>query len=483
VFLVDRSSKDQSSDGNLSVKDRTVKYMNTLFKAKKPLTGCITWLLIIVMLISGGAACASATSVPSQLVAVSECESNKVSVTGVHWFKDSGGAWRVEGVINNNSSKAISKVVTGVETYTKTGQPADQGEDVSAYPLNLQPGDKAPFTAWIDREIPGLDSFKVEVDECVLADPAERGKVEVHASRMAIDNAGIAQVTAELFNPGPKPVLINGLMAAVYDRVGNLIAGDNVRVATRSLAPGESGPVRAALDLPPNSASQISSYKFFMDAVVNTPNKLPLSASENVKIIRHYTDQSGQFHLVGQITNPGPKGLMTSLEATVYSDSSKSVVVDAAYMKTWIPLLPGESLPFDLVGWGALNNTSGLWDQLANQNATISVRLEPFLTWTEDANVASLKLLNENEIVSAGQAIFKGEVQNNLAGSIDNGFVTVVIHQKNGGEIVATGSTPLAVSDSAAPGQVMDYSIIIPLPGNVDLTTLTSEVSATGQLP
>jgi hypothetical protein len=165
--------------------------------------------------------------------------------------------------------------VTGVETYTKSGKPADQGEDVAAYPDDLRPGAQAPFTAWIDREIPGLDHFSVEEDECVLADSAERASVDVHGGRMVLDDAGAAQVTAELVNPGTKAVLVNGLMAAVYDQAGALIAADYVNVATRYLQPGESGPVRASLDLPPGGAQQVKSYKFFMDAMVDQPAPLP----------------------------------------------------------------------------------------------------------------------------------------------------------------------------------------------------------------
>jgi hypothetical protein len=451
--------------------------------SKMTIHGWIFRLLILLGLMSASVACASSSVGPSQVSAVSACQADKVTVTGVHWFKDSHGAWRVVGVINNASSEAVSKVVTGVETYTKIGQPADQGEDVSAYPDDLQPGAQAPFTAWIDREIPGLDHFKVEVDECVIADPAERGSVKVRGGRMALDDAGTAQVTAELYNPGSKPILVNGLMAAVYDQAGALVAADYVNVATRYLEPGESGPVRASLDLPPGGAKRIKSYKFFMDALVNQPNPLPLDVTNNVKIISHYTDKNGQFHLVGQITNPGPQGLMTSLQATVYTDSTRNIVADAAYINTWVPLQPGETLPFDLTGWGALNSTRGLWDQLAKQNAAITLRLEPFLTWTAAADVAQLSLVDSSVSINNQQAVFTGKVQNDMAGRINNGLVTAVVRQKSNGDIVATGGQHLDITDSAAPGQVLDYSLTVQLPANVDPAAVEAEVTAMGQQP
>ena len=224
------------------------------------------------------------------------------------------------GTINNNTSHSISDVVTGVETYTKANQPADQGEDVNAYPLNLQPGAQAPFSAWIDRDIPGLDHFAVEVDECVVTEPAERSQVDVRGGRMVVDDNGTAQVTAELYNPGSQTVLVNGLMAGVYDQAGALVTAEYVVVGPRYLGPGESGPVRASLDLPPGGATQIKTYKLFMDVLVNSPGPLPLDINHDVKIISHYTDASGHFHLVGQVTNPGTTDLMTSVQATAYAD-------------------------------------------------------------------------------------------------------------------------------------------------------------------
>jgi hypothetical protein len=458
--------------------------MNKHSQSQFALHGWIVRLVLLLGLAVGNAGCASnvsRTASPEPVSAVAACEAGKVTVTGVHSFRDARGAWRVVGVINNNSSKAISKVVTGVETYDKAGQPADQGEDVSAYPLDLQPGAQAPFTAWIDREIPNLDHFEVEVDECVLAEQTERSQVDVHGGRMAVDDSGAAQVTAELFNPGPRSALVNGLMAAVYDQAGALITADYVVVATRYLAPGESGPVRATLDLPPGGAGQIKSYRFFMDVLVNEPSPLPLDIKHDVQITSHYIDMDGHFHLLGQITNPGSKGLMACLQVTVYADSTRNTVVDAADFTTWISLASGETIPFDMTGWGALNNTHGLWNELDKQNAAISVRIEPFLTWASDANVAKLSLVNGGVSFADQKAVFTGKVKNDSSSSINNGVVIAVVRQKSSGVIVAVGSEHLDIVGTTASGQSLDYYLAIPLPANIDPSAVETEVTAMGQ--
>jgi hypothetical protein len=414
----------------------------------------------------------------------SGCDILKITTSQVHWFKDSGGAWRVVGILQNNSSEIISKIELGVETRTSTDQPADQGEDVSAYPLDLQPGQQAPFTSWLDRDIPDLDHFEVEVDDCVLAEPEEHGLLSIQSGHVVVDDNGIAQVTAELVNPSAKTILVNGLMAAVYDQSGVMITDDYSKVTPRVLAPGESGPVRVSLELPPQAASKVSTYQLFMDVLINQPAPLSVNVKQDVQLLSHYIDKDGHFHQLGQITNPTSTGLMTSLQATVYADSLKSQVADAAEFSTALPLMPGETRPFDLDEWGALNHTAGLWEQLAGENASIDLRLEPFLTWTTAATaVSKLSILNTTITFDNQQAFFTGKVENDTGSGITNGLVTAIVRQKSNQQVVAAGTTQLDITDSAVPGQIMDYSIIIPLPANLDPATLLTEVIAEGTHP
>ena len=53
---------------------------------------------------------------------------------------------------------------------------------------------------------------------------------------------GAPEIMGEVVNTGDKPVVINGLMAAIFDPEGAPIAIDNAAIATRYLAPGEYGP-------------------------------------------------------------------------------------------------------------------------------------------------------------------------------------------------------------------------------------------------
>jgi hypothetical protein len=423
----------------------------------------------------------AATAEPDS--AVAGCDAKNVTITGVHWFQDKGGAWRVVGIITNHTPKAISKLETGVETRTITDRAADQGEDIAAYPLNLEPGQQAPFTAWIARTIPSLDHFEVEIAECVLAEPAERSQVEVGGGQMVVDDTGTAHVTAELTNPNPKYVLINGLMAAVYDQAGVLITAQYADVTPRYLAPGESGPVRASLDLPKGAESKASTYKLFMDVLINQPDMLSINVEHDVQLLSRYVDREGHLHQIGQITNPGPKGIMTSAQAGIHAAQNKSQLVDAAQMATWVPIMPGETLTFDLTDWGPLNHSKSEENGKIKLDGTMDLRVEPFLTWTTSASVKDLSISDESVSYKDQQALFAGKVTNDSDAGITSGSVTAVLRQKSSGQIVTVGSAHLGITDSAAPGQVLYYSITVNLPNGADPADLTAEITAKGYQP
>ena len=111
------------------------------------------------------------------------------------------------------------------------------------------------------------------------------------------------------------------------------------------------------------------------------------------------------------------------------------------------------------------------------------MRVEPFLTWTAVSHVATLPVQDDSVSFAGGQAEFKGNVINNLGSSIINGQVIAVVRQKASTEIVATGLVHLDISASAAPEQIFNYDLAVPLPAGLDPASLVTEVTAWGQQP
>lgn len=456
--------------------------------------------LVLLFIVFGIGACAPVTpaaapvSAPiSTLSAIEACDVSKVDITDVHWFQEPDGAWRVVGMMHNNSDQPIAKVFADVETKDKNGESVypesldtvhptgPGGEDYSFYPLNLLPGDEAPFSAWIKREIPNLNHFVIEKDLCTIAEPVERLQMQERGGQVLVDDNGMAQVTADVFNPTSQTALINGMMVGVFDAAGSLISAVNANVTPRILAPGEEGPVRASLALPPATAERVESYKLYMDALASDAAPILLDAQKDLEVSTHYVDTAGSFHLVGQITNPGTEPLMVSIQAAVYADQEKSTVVDAAFLDTLIPLAPGESMPFDLTDWQVLNNRAGLWGALSKRDPAIVLRVEPFRTWVASASVSPLTVIAKPPTFTAQDAVFTGEVKNETGSNILLGTVTVTLRDSASKKVIATGQASLDIVNALADGQTLGYSIAIPVAPGFDPQTVQFEITTSGQ--
>ncbi len=444
--------------------------------------------LVLSLIVFGIGACAPSAPAPAPtptptLSAIEACDVSKVDMTGVHWFREPDGAWRVVGMMQNNSSQPISKVFMGVMTKNKNDEyvypDGPKGEDFSAYPLNLLPGNQAPFSAWIKREIPGLDHFSIEKEFCVVAEPAERLQLQERGGRLLVDDNGLAHVTLDVVNPGSQTALINGMMVGIFDLSDRLISAVDAQITPRILAPGENGPVRATLALPPGGAAQVKSYKLYMDALVSESASKILDVEKDVRVNAQYLDTAGHFHLVGQITNSGTQPLMVSVQATVYADPAKTAVVDAAFLDTLIPLAPGENLPFDLADWQVLNNRAGLWETLSKP--VVTLRVEPFRTWATELFIAPLTVMAELPTFSTREAIFTGQVKNETGRNILLGTVTATLRDSTSEKIIATGQIPLGIVNVLAAGEIMSYSIVIPVESGFDPQTVQFEVTASGQ--
>jgi hypothetical protein len=451
------------------------------------LNSLVLWFIVLLF---GIDACAPSASLPAPTSLptssdINPCDVSNIDITDVSWFQEPDGAWRVVGMMHNNSSQPIAKVLIGALTRKKNDElvypEGPKGETIGAYPSHLLPGEQAPFSAWIKREIPALDHFTIEKKLCVIADPAERLQLQERGGQLLVDDDGLAQVTLEVLNPGPQTALINGMMVGVFDASDHLISAVDAEITPRILASGESGPVRATLALPPGGAAQVKSYKLYMDPFVTESAPELLDPRKDLQVNAQYFDAVGNFHLVGQIINAGTQPMMVSVQATLYADDARTAVVDATFMNTLIPLAPGESMPFDLTDWQVLIGKADLREALSKQDAAVALRVEPFHTWVADTSVTPLAVNPEPPAFGAQEAVFTGTVKNDTGHNIILGTVTVTLRDKVSGKITATGQAPVDIVNILTDGEARGYLIAIPVRAGFDPQTVEFEITASGQ--
>ena len=428
-----------------------------------------------------GAASPAAPVAPAPEAAATECPAERIQVTSLSWFQDSQGVWRVVGMIDNQWDQPISKIVTDVEALDARGEVIDHGEDISDYPLNLAPGAQAPFNAWIKRDFPGTLSWRVEVSECVVAEKLERGRVDVRGGQLLMDGSARAHVTGEVVNTGTKPVLVNGLRAALFDKAGAPVAVENAAVSARYLAPGEQGPVRVTLDLPPTAPSQVAGYRLYMDTVVADPKPALLDAARDVQVTSRYVDAGGRLHMVGEVTNHGETSLTLRLQATLYDDPGRTTAADAADLALFLPLAPGETRPFDFDDWGPANGRRGLAERLAASGTQAMVRADLLESWAGTAAKTRLDLPDTPPTFTAGEASFAGTIHNDTARPVSEVLVTVALRERARGRLLATAAAQLIPAEPVAAGGTLDYQLSVPLAPAFDTRSVDYSVTALAQ--
>jgi hypothetical protein len=82
---------------------------------------------------------------------------------------------------------------------------------------------------------------------------------------------------------------------------------------------------------------------------------------------------------------------------------------------------------------------------------------------------------------SAREVHLTGQVKNETNHSIILGTVTATLRDKASGKIIATGWAPLAVVDALAAGEMLNFSLTIPVASDFDLQTMQFEITASGQ--
>src|ERR1051326_6670136 len=105
-------------------------------KTQRSCSVSIVLQLIIIILVTAISGCSPSQPVSS---AAPDCDVNKVDINDVRWFQEPDGAWRVVGMMHNNSSQPISKVFMGLLTRDKNEESVfpngPDGEDFSAYQI------------------------------------------------------------------------------------------------------------------------------------------------------------------------------------------------------------------------------------------------------------------------------------------------------------------------------------------------------------
>jgi len=397
---------------------------------------------------------------------------NEVAITKVNSYLDVVGVWTFLGLITNNSPTAVTDIQVEVELFDASG--------ISLYKSNasialysLAPGESTPFTLTVSDNLPKLYKIKAVI---VNKKPVElkRLAVDLSGAMTTIDDHGGVHITGKIINNSGQSAVINRLAAATFDKEGQIITAGAATVFISYLAPGESAPFRVTMNAPTSGTEKIIDYKVYIDSESASPANI-----FTINIFQPpytYVDTFGWLHVLGEVQNKGVETLNIRLLAAAFDGSGN--VLDAASLDLPLPALaPGESMPYDIEGWGPLNAGSKTLPQVTS----FSLQWDPYWTWVIDKKYVPLVAVVNNYSYDASYGKFTGQVFNNSTGPVENTVVIVGLRNKTTGQIVGADYT--TILEQIPEGGSAEYLVDIAIGSNIDPDSADYFVIAKGVRP
>lgn len=396
-------------------------------------------------------------------------DQSPVNIYNINSFWNTTGAFRVVGLVQNNSSRTINNIKIDISVFDSTDQFL-YADTANTLLFTLIPGEISPFVLKIDS-ISKDAKYATGIISSYGNGKIERSSVEILGVTTSVDDSNKVNITGELYNGNLDPIQINGLAGAVFNQDGEIIATNAQTVSSQYLDPGEKGVFRITMTGSDPEILSFTDYHVFADVQVTNPQGyFDLTFSESPT---YYMDPSDWFHLVGEITNHSETPFQVGFIAGVYDEAGN--VIDVA--QTNLPintLLPGDILPFDFSNWGPLNSKMGWVDSAVR----FSIQWDPYWTEVSESTSIELQIENDSYTVDGFFSTFSGFVTNNTNRDLSNIVVLVSLYDQS--QIISMNS---ALLGNLSVGKNKAYEIIVDVPTGFEIQENGILVRAFGFLP
>ena len=379
-----------------------------------------------------------------------------LAVTQVRGFFDNLDSWRVIGLVQNGTDRAVDQVEIEVVVFDDSDQ-AIYTEVTRTDVSIVDVGETVPFSLFIFEDLSNPTRFAAEIVGRSISDE-EQAPVEVRRVSALVDDDGDMHISGELVNNNDYPIEVDSLAAATFFPDGVIMAADSHDVSVRYLAPGEDGPFRVSLIAPQGGVDRVDDYAIYLSAVETEAESVVDVAIGDAF---NFYDVWDDFHLVGEVTNEGALPLDLNLIAAVY-DADDNVLDVAEESLSINELKPGESLPYEFDSWGILNYSNSIFD-LAE---TYTIQIDRYWTWEATTRYADLTTIDDAVTFDEYNGDYTGTIVNETDETYSGAVIVIYLVDKETGAIVGLGQD--FSYDELPPNGTYDYEVYMDIYDDFD---------------
>lgn len=411
--------------------------------------------------------------------------SGEVTILNSSSYVDYYNYIHVVGLLNNDTNKAITSIELTIELRDKDGNSVlkdyddNSVESLTFSPAlyTLAPGQNSPFDWYVSGDDIDPDEYVVTVSGYNTGDvDRPEAGLEIENAQMITDDDGNLFFTGELVNLSDTPVLINAFAGAATDDDGNVLASDYTFAITRYLYPaGDEGgndrtPFLVTMDGPVDNFTNWAAYWDADIADEMDPSGL------DIEITSNYYDTYDYYHLVGTVTNNGDETLYVSLVAGLYA--SDGTVIDASTGSVPVYVAPGETAPWHIQYFAALNNSS---TGAADVYDRYTVQIDRHWTYETSYDIVVLESAND-DVGPGSDGIIeaKGDVTNSSDKELSSIAVVVIILDENEVPVAMEWTSIYPEGDSIAKGDTNSFDVSVYLDPDWDTSNYTFQTIIQG---
>jgi len=426
----------------------------------------------------------SMTPTPNQPPVIANTpEPGALAISSTNAFVDTYGAYRVVGMLVNQSSNVLTSIELAIEIKDTSGNSLlkDNGNPVANakfHPMlyTLAPGESSPFEYSYDTANGIPASYSVKISSLKSGD-ANRANLTAENVQLIDNGSGWYYLTGSLVNKGNQWARINDLAGAILDPSNNVLSADWSATYATELAPtgDSSGADRTPFEInfPKPGGSVTPPWSLYWDAdVVDNASTYPVT----VVITNGYLDQYGSQHIVGWVTNNSDKPLNTLVVAGLYAQNGN--VLDSGFSYLPIPVKASASVPFSV---SSFNNVDYNPAQAALVR-TFSAQVDPGSTNPPNDEYVELKASGETVQKDGAIWTINGSITNTSDKNLGSATVIVSVLDNQNNLVAMEFTTVFSSGAAIAAGETDTYSVSISLDPNIDSTGFTVTTTATGDV-